>query len=1136
MQIKDDQLLFSPSNLVNYSRSPFITWMDRWALEDKHVKSLKDTPDAMLSYLAEKGYAHEDSFLEELRKTHRNIVTIDTNNLPQSLQVEKTLKAMKEGADVIFQARLQHENFAGYADFLVKVARPSDLGKYSYEPWDTKLAKKPKVYFIIQLCCYAKMLQAIQGVLPEYLTVVLGSNDKAIYRTTDFYAYFNQLRQDFLSQQRQFSKDNQPDPFQYADVGDWSGYVETLRDQRDHLSKIANITRHQIKRLNAMGITTCAELIADSRAFLPKLNAQLYQKLKAQAAIQKESEKSGKVEYQILPEKNTDERLGFRALPPHSDSDLFFDLEGFPFATNGLEYLWGGTYFDQRGKRQFWERWAHDHSQEKQALIDFVNFAYDRWQQDKSMHVYHYANYEIAVLKRLMGRYGVMENRIDDMLRAGVFVDLYQVVRHALLVGAPSYSIKKVERLYRPARETDVASGDESVVVYANWRSNPDGQTWQDSEILDFIRKYNIDDCDSTQELVDWLRDAQEASGIRYVPLDMSSVKQVAPIAEEPLTAEQKTEYKLRAIAADKKQMEDDRHIATVLADLMAFFQRENKPMWWRFFERRDMSFDELYDDPDCLVDCFRTEQPEYKSGKTARSQSILQYQYDVDQEFRNKRFKNAFVLGTENTKVGVASIDTEKGLIELKTKGGLPENIGLISYEYINAGTLEKSLHAKAQIFAERMVLPPAIRTFLLRQPPNISSEILLNIDKARDTEKLNLIIEAIRQMKHSFLSIQGPPGTGKSYTASNAIFELIREGKCVGITSNSHAAINHLMKAVAKLTVDKGTPVPMFKIQNDDDELFSLYPIKQVNGREAGDVSFEQGGVVGFTAWGAMGIDLKLDYLFVDEAGQVAVAKLVAMGHVAPNIVVMGDQMQLPQPVQGTHPGDSGDSILDYLLKDVRTIPADKGIFLNRTYRMHADVNDFISNMVYEGRLDNHPDCDVQRLVYSAHSELPHSGIYAVPVRHEGNKQASIEEVKKVRELVTELLAAHFCGKDGHQKPMTGDDILVVAPFNHQVNELKKELGFDARVGTVDLFQGQEAPVVIISMAASRATDSPRGVDFLLNLNRLNVAISRAQALAIVVYSNSLLDGSPSNINDIRRFNLFQTLINVKGDGVYG
>jgi superfamily I DNA and/or RNA helicase len=467
------------------------------------------------------------------------------------------------------------------------------------------------------------------------------------------------------------------------------------------------------------------------------------------------------------------------------------------------------------------------------------------------------------------------------------------------------------------------------------------------------------------------------------------------------------------------------------------------------------------------------------------------------------------------------------KGKVSIR----LPEYLSLIAFEFVRPGAVEERLRGAAYGFLINHTISKPLRDFFLRKPPSLPPGKLRNIDKAKDAQKLALITQAICQLENSFLSIQGPPGTGKTFTASHVIVELLKQGKSIGVSSNSHKAINNLISAVAKLTVKAGLIVPMYKVQSDDnDEMFSNYPVQHLHSRD-GNIGVDGGGLYGATAWGFAQNDHNFDYLFVDEAGQVSISYLVAMAANAKNIVVMGDQMQLPQPVQGTHPGESGLSILDYQLQEHVTVPVDQGIFLNRSYRMNGAVNQFISDMVYEGRLDNDPACDKQVIhLVDGHLKamLKPCGISSIAIEHSGNKQSSPEEVALIRALVDDLLKSEYTDKMGTKKPLTAADILVVAPFNHQVNELKKVLGFDARVGTVDLFQGQEAPVVIVSMTASIATESARGTDFLLSINRLNVAISRAKSLAIVVHSKSFLQGSPSNIADIKRFNFFQHLVN--------
>jgi predicted RecB family nuclease len=1136
------QLVFSPSDIVRYVQSPFASWMQRLCIEKPETKLLKDKTDALLNYLAGKGLAHESDYLVSLEQSTNNLIII-SDRLNNTDKMKATLDAMKNGADVIFQACLtSHEDgeyqFQGHADFLFKVSKPSKLGDYSYEPWDTKLSKQPKAYFIIQLCCYADLLNQVQGTLPDNIAIVLGTKEEVSYRTLDFWQYYQSQKQAFLTQQATFNCEKQPNPFECKDVGDWTSYVDVKRQEQDHLSKIANITRSQINKLNDTGIATCADLISEKQLYLAKLPVQIVMRLQQQARLQSKTEDSGELAYELLPVDKLDPK-GLASLPDYDESDLYFDLEGYPLEEGGLEYLWGCSYeyngpapSDCKGpnKMGFWERWAHNHEQEKQAFIDFIDWVYPCWKANPNMHIYHYGHYEISVCKRLMGRHGLREFEMDDMLRNGVFVDLYKVIQHGIALGAPSYSIKHAELLFRGKRDTEVASGGESVVVYAQWQETPDGDTWQTSKVLNDIRNYNIDDCESTCDLAKWLRALAINNSIDY--------QQATKNEENPKAGQEKDESlsaqyeaKLRHYIENTASSEN-RVIASQLADMMAFFERQNKPMWWKFFERREMSYEELFEDADCLVDCGRTATPPVKAGKTARSADILEYQFNPTQEFRDRRFTQACVLGNQFNIVSIDSVDSTLGLVRIKQsakKSKLPDLLSLVAYEYVNPGKVQSGMFSVANQLLENNSISKPISDFLLRKPPTLPNGLLQKINDAAGDQKLELITHAVEQLDNSFLSIQGPPGTGKTYTASRVILSLLKQGKSIAVTSNSHKAINNLISSVAKLCIENEVQAPLLKIQNDDDEMFYSYPVEQLKSKDVSGGFVLDEGLLGATAWGLGSLTNTVDYLFIDEAGQVSIAYFVAMARKAKNVVVMGDQMQLPHPVQGTHPGESGLSILDYQLQQHRTVPVDQGIFLNRSYRMHKDVNQFISDLVYEGRLQNDPDCDKQQVIHASQANdiaLKASGIVSLAVEHTGNKQSSYEEISVIKKLVAQLHKSQFTDKKGFTRDIGCNDILVVAPFNYQVNELKKELGFDARVGTVDLFQGQEAPIVIVSMTSSIAADSPRGLSFLLSINRLNVAVSRAQALAIVVHSDTFLDGAPGSIEDIRRFNFFESL----------
>jgi uncharacterized protein len=341
--------------------------------------------------------------------------------------------------------------------------------------------------------------------------------------------------------------------------------------------------------------------------------------------------------------------------------------------------------------------------------------------------------------------------------------------------------------------------------------------------------------------------------------------------------------------------------------------------------------------------------------------------------------------------------------------------------------------------------------------------------------------------------------------------------------VASNSHKAINNLLAEVETQAKQRGVQFRgAKKCSKDEHRLDGSWITDIFDNAEVSAGNFD---LIAGTAWlfARPEFDQSLDTLFVDEAGQVSLANVVAMGVSARNIVLVGDQMQLGQPIQGVHPGDSGQSALEFALGDMATVPADRGIFLPVTRRMHPDVCRFISEAVYEGRLKPEDRNAAQGIILSdeADAALRRSGISWVPVVHEDCSQKSEEEATRIVELYTSLLGQRWTNRDGVEAPIRTEDILVVSPYNMQVNLLKSVLPAAARVGTVDKFQGQEAAVVLVSMTTSTAEDVSRGLEFLYSRNRLNVAISRARCLAVVVASPALLEASCATIDQMKLVN---------------
>ena len=358
--------------------------------------------------------------------------------------------------------------------------------------------------------------------------------------------------------------------------------------------------------------------------------------------------------------------------------------------------------------------------------------------------------------------------------------------------------------------------------------------------------------------------------------------------------------------------------------------------------------------------------------------------------------------------------------------------------------------------------------------------------------------------------------------------IASLLAGNKRVGIASNSHRAISLLMAEAAKVATKIGAKFQGVKIGGDEEEGGGIHP--RIHWAKAAKDVFAFGALpnlIGGTAW-AFSHQLaagQLDYLFVDEAGQVSTANLVGMSPSTTNIVLIGDQMQLSQPIQGSHPGESGTSTLEYLLQERRTIPEDLGIFLGKTWRLHPAICKFISGAVYDDRLRNQPVTATRELRFGSAKRrwiTKTAGLLYIPVEHEGNTYECEEEGACIGELVDELLGQRIVTDNGSTRALTKDDILVVAPYNLQVRLLAAMLP-EVRVGTVDKFQGQQAPIVIYSMCASSGDASSRGIEFLFCRNRLNVAISRAQTLAIVVAHPSLVRTHCSSIEQMELLNIY-------------
>jgi len=503
--------------------------------------------------------------------------------------------------------------------------------------------------------------------------------------------------------------------------------------------------------------------------------------------------------------------------------------------------------------------------------------------------------------------------------------------------------------------------------------------------------------------------------------------------------------------------------------------------------------------------------------GAVARSKRSITHRYQFPPQ--DHAIDHAADVRDPKTGKGVGevvTIDERNRTIDIKRSGSskIPHPTALIPFEIVDSGVLRDSLLRLGSWVADNAITGSgpyqAARNLLLRTPPRALGEPIASPigTDGRLTDAARAVVISLAT-EPSVLPIQGPPGTGKTFTGSRMIVELVRQGWRVGITAVSHKVISNLLGESCRHARELGIRLRAVQKSNDRDQCPES-SVTQLDENQAivNCLRKSYAQVAAGTAWLWARPEManSVDVLFVDEAGQISLPNALAISQAATSVVLLGDPQQLDQPQRGVHPPGVEVSALGYLLLGHSTVSPDQGLFLTETRRLHPDICRFISELFYDTRLIARPENANQRL--NCQGQLDGTGLRFVPVEHSGNQNESPEEVAVVAALIDQLLktSATWTNKSGQILPLRLEDILVVAPYNAQVSALAKCLPPKARVGTVDKFQGQEAPVVFYSMATSTPEDAPRGMEFLYSLNRLNVAISRAQCVAVMVASPSL------------------------------
>ncbi|MHA6670243.1 TM0106 family RecB-like putative nuclease [Homoserinimonas sp. A447] len=1118
----------------------------------KRIEAVAPKPDPMLERAGRLGDEHEERKLEQYR-AEAQVMEIERPDVRDSAALaaaaEQTRRAFEGGTEVVFQATFHDPGlpdtagriaFLGFADFIVRTPD----GRYLVQ--DTKLARSARVTALLQLAAYAEQLERIGIPTADTVELLLGDGTVSEHRLRDIAPVYRNRRDRLHRIIRERLDGNHfvewGDP-RYAVCGHCDVCEAEIEASRDVLL-VAGMRVTQRAKLSCAGIRTIDQL-ASSADPVDGIGDAALAGLRTQAQLQLEAIPESPPPYLVA------DAAVLAAIPEPDPGDLFFDFEGDPLHTEGDATRWGIDYLFGMVDRdeQFTAYWAHTFAEEKQALRDFLDDVARRRALNPGLHIYHYASYERTHLSSLAARHGIGEDEVDQLLREHVLVDLYPIVRKAVRVGSPSYSIKKLEPLYMGSEIRDplgVTNAADSITEYADAMAlGASGDLAAQQHKLDEIADYNRYDCVSTLRLRDWLLGLAQQNGV--APTGAYEAEDVAELEPSPL------HDALTALAGDPLDPERtaDQTAAAFAAAALEYHRRERKTFWWGHFFRLVQPVEEWAETRDVFIverGVVETDWHRYTSrqqkdrrfvrlygtwapGSTVKaSPDAMPYAlYDQPAPFSDPR---ADPGARSAHPVEVKEVTEDSVLIEETLAGDVSAHrafpMALTPALPPPAGQQVPAIEEWAQAIVDSAPVWPTDPTvdILRRTPPRTRSGSLA---PATGEELPPAVVASLLDLDHSYLAVQGPPGTGKTYLGARVIAELVTKHRWkIGVVAQSHAVVENLLCEIVKSGLPRHLVGKVLKDANAD---VAFTPLPK-NGQLLFALENETTGfVVGGTAWDfsnpARVPRRSLDLLVIDEAGQFSLAATIASGVAARNLLLLGDPQQLPQVSQGLHPEPVDGSALGWISDGHDVLPPDLGYFLPASRRMHPAVTKPVSELSYEGALHAHPDASAR------HLEGVAPGLHIVPVRHESNSVESPEEGDRVVAQVRSVLGLAWSdpSESRDREPLTQEGVIVVSPYNAQVALVRQALdaaGYEGvRVGTVDKFQGQEAVIAIVTLAASAPTEVPRGMSFLIMRNRLNVAISRAKWAAYLLYSPDLVDYLPPTPDGVAELSAFITLV---------
>ena len=1172
--------------------------------------------DPMLERAARAGDLHESRLVEKFRAERGADAVVE---LPRARSGEgvdwvqemertrqATLEALRSPAEVVAQAAFFDGDMVGYADFVVKTGK-DDQGRDVYEVWDAKLALHVKITALLQLAAYSEQLEKAGIAHSPMVSLVLGDQSHSTHDVRNILPTYRRQKALVRALCDQRMADTEAtywgDP-RYVACGRCVVCAPEV-ERTDSVLLTFGVQKRQADLLHSHGISTLTELAAldPVQSALPGMPRTTLANLASQASVQLVTRRAGTG----IPVWRWRDQEALAVLPEPSPGDVFFDFEGDPLDSEapdwGIDYLFG-VWADNA----FTAFWADTLEEERQRFDEFIRWLLDRLERYPDLHVYHYAPYERTHLLSLARRHDLHIDTVDNLLRQGVLFDLYPMVRRAVRIGQPSYSIKKLEPLYMEKRNQEgITAGDDSVTQYVRYRFlRADALTETDpvlkealeaeaATIKTLLLDYNRDDCYSTELLRNWLRDRALEAGVTFHTPERE---------EKTYTPTSPLYYALRALVEgiDPKDRHPLENAGALAASALGYYRLERQSFWWehitRLTEEETSAWPEtrgtviLDQDTIEVTSGGWSKEPGKKvvsrrlsargevapgtSFSSGSNGAFLFYRASdyppivahgltpVDGFYvAHNRLDSIEIDGDRITlRERLGADDSEHDILPVAiapsgpfctTKqresvfawarrlyeavvsdvpGWIDDDPSLFDHESVVYPTWAPDVAAWMAATAGQDPVPafpffddPAFDV-VLRTPPR--SRAFPGDHSASASE---VMTNALVEMGESYLAVQGPPGTGKTHTGSAVIRTLVIDhGWRVGVVAQSHKTVENVLEAV----LDAGVPSEIVGKKRHSADTRPTVPWTDL--RESTDAAFPAGGcVIGGTAWDFSHdqrfADRALDLLVIDEAGQFSLANTIAVSRAASRLLLLGDPQQLPEVTMGTHGEPVNTSALGWLSGDSDILPPELGVFLPDTWRMGPELCEVVSDLSYQGRLES----VTGEKAPVRHLEGVTPGLTPVPVAHEGNSVVSTEEAERVVDLVRDLLGRPYTDStlDLYRTaaPLGPEQIIIVAAYNAQVQEIQRRLEaaglHDVPVGTVDKFQGRQAAVAIVSLAASSAKEVPRGIEFLLMRNRLNVAISRAKWASFLVHSPAIGDHLPTSVAGLESLSGFLKLV---------